>query len=323
MSKRVLLTGAAGFIGFHLAKFLKKRGDFVIGYDNFNDYYSPALKRWRAEELQKVGVEVVAADICDGALLKSLLAKEKITHVVHFAAQAGVRYSLKNPSAYVKSNLEGLVQVLEACRHSQGVHLTFASSSSVYGLNTKIPFSPDDKTDQPANLYGATKKSGELLAFSYHHVFSLPIAILRFFTVYGPWGRPDMAYFAFTDAILSGRTIELFNNGQMKRDFTYIDDLIEGVAAAMDLGGGWEVFNLGNNRPVSLLDFVTILEEVVGKKAKKELLPMQPGEVVETFADINYSREKLHFSPKMQLKEGLSRFFIWYQDYAQHLKKLR
>jgi len=313
--KRILVTGAAGFIGFHVASALQKRGDFVVGVDNFNAYYDVQLKRAREKLL---GVDVVACDITDTTRMKALVQQNEITHVVHLAAQAGVRHSIKHPGEYVSSNLNGFVSVLEACVSRPGVKLVYASSSSVYGLNTKIPFSPDDPTDRPANLYGATKKANEAMAHAYHHLHGLPVTGLRFFTVYGPWGRPDMAYFRFTEQILSGQPIQVFNQGKMRRDFTYIDDIVDGVLAAVDLGAGCEIFNLGNNRPVELMEMIQLLEAGLGKKAVCEMLPMQPGEALETFADIRKSGEMLGFQPKTALAEGLSKFIAWYREYHEN-----
>ncbi len=313
--KRILITGAAGFIGYHLATHLKNRGDFVIGVDNFNAYYDPQLKKDRANELKKIGVEVLQTDICEKNFLKLLLLRYGITHVVHLAAQAGVRHSLYEPDDYVSSNLQGFVSVLEACRHFPDLKLTYASSSSVYGLNQKVPFKEDDKTDQPTNLYGATKKSNEVLAHSYHHLYGLHVTALRYFTVYGPWGRPDMAYYRFTRQICEGEPIQVFNHGLMRRDFTYIDDIVEGTKAAIDLGAPCEVFNLGNHRPINLLYLVELLEKTLQKKAIKEMLPMQPGEVIETYADIEKSSNLLNFRPAVSLEEGLLRFTEWFKSY--------
>ena len=313
--KRILITGAAGFIGFHLATQLKKRGDFVIGLDNFNPYYDPSLKRDRASELQKIGVEVLETDICEKNSLKLLLLRYGITHVVHLAAQAGVRHSLYEPDDYVSSNLDGFVSVLEACRHFPESKLIYASSSSVYGLNQKVPFKESDPTDRPTNLYGATKKSNEVLAHSYHHLYGLHVTALRYFTVYGPWGRPDMAYYRFARQICEGQPIQVFNHGAMRRDFTYIDDIVEGSKAAIDLGAPCEVFNLGNHRPINLLYLIELLEKALGKKAIKEMLPMQPGEVVETYADIEKSSKLLNFKPAVSLEEGLLHFTNWFKSY--------
>lgn len=313
--KRILITGAAGFIGFHLAKQLHRRGDFCVGLDNFNSYYDPQLKKDRAAELQKLGIEIIHGDICNPDAIRLLLLKTGITHVVHLAAQAGVRHSLSHPDDYVASNLHGFVSILESCRHFPSIKLVYASSSSVYGLNKKIPFSVEDKTDQPTNLYGATKKANELIAHAYHHLYGISVTALRYFTAYGPWGRPDMAYYRFTKQICSGQPIQVFNRGLMKRDFTYIDDIVEGTIAAIDLGASYEIFNLGNNRPIDLLYLIQLLEEALGKSAVKEMLPMQAGEVTETFADIEKSQNLLNFHPRVSLEEGILRFIEWYKHY--------
>ncbi|MEX1013078.1 MAG: NAD-dependent epimerase/dehydratase family protein [Waddliaceae bacterium] len=315
MNKRVLITGCAGFIGYHLAKALQARGDFVVGLDNFNDYYSPKLKNDRADSLKSLGIDIKKADICDPKELHALVKTCSVTHVVHLAAQAGVRYSIEAPHTYVKSNLEGFVHILELCRAFPHLKLTYASSSSVYGLNEKIPFSEQDKTDNQASLYGATKKANELLASSYHHLYKIPVTGLRFFTVYGPYGRPDMAYYSFTRDILSGKPISLFNQGMMQRDFTYVDDIVDGIIKAVDLGAAHEIFNLGNNRPVTLLDFVQTLEKAIGIEAEKKHLPMQKGDVTKTFADISHSQKRLGFSPRTDLAEGLQKFVNWYRHY--------
>lgn len=314
-TKQILITGAAGFIGFHLARYFRKRGDFVIGLDHFNDYYDPELKRARQKLLAQEGIEIVENDIRNTALLKKLIAQNAITHVAHLAAQAGVRHSLTHPNDYVDSNLQGFVSLLEACRTFPGLKLIYASSSSVYGLNKKIPFSVEDKTDEPANLYGATKKANEVMAHAYHHLYGLPVTALRYFTAYGPWGRPDMAYYRFSRLICEGRSIQVFNRGLMRRDFTYIDDIVKGTAAAIDLGASCEIFNLGNNRPVELLSLIRLLETALGKKAIMEMLPMQPGEVIETFADIEKSTRLLNFNPSVPLEEGISRFVDWFKEY--------
>ncbi len=313
--KRILITGAAGFIGFHLAKALKKRGDFCLGLDNFNSYYDPQLKKARAEQLQKLEIEVLHADICDKDLVKLLLLKHGITHVVHLAAQAGVRHSLSHPDDYVASNLQGFVSILESIRHFPLIHLVYASSSSVYGLNKKIPFSIDDKTDQPTNLYGATKKANELIAHAYHHLYGISVTALRYFTAYGPWGRPDMAYYRFTKQICEGQPIQVFNHGEMKRDFTYIDDIVQGTIAALDLGASYEIFNLGNNRPISLLYLIELIEKALGKTAIKQMMPMQAGEVIETFAEIEKSQKLLGFEPTVSPEEGIVRFIDWFTVY--------
>lgn len=315
MSKNILVTGAAGFIGFHLSLALKERGDVVIGYDNFNDYYSLQLKEERSNDLKKRGVEVVKGDLLDVVQLKEIVDRNNITHIAHLAAQAGVRYSLENPHAYLKSNIEGFLNVLEVCRQNPSIKLTYASSSSVYGLNEKIPFSEQDRTDNQASLYGVTKKSNELFAANYHHLFGISVTGLRFFTVYGPWGRPDMAYYSFTDAILKGKPIEIFNFGKMKRDFTYIDDIVEGTIAAIDLEAEHEIFNLGNHQPVELMEFIKVIEQTTGKKAQFEFLPMQQGDVPATYADIQHSQEMLKFFPKTSLQEGIPKFVEWFEDY--------
>ncbi|MDE3055718.1 MAG: NAD-dependent epimerase/dehydratase family protein [Verrucomicrobiota bacterium] len=302
----------AGFIGFHLARYLNARGDFVIGLDNFNTYYDVTLKKKRAQLLQEEGMELLTADIRDRDLLQLALLRHSITHVVHLAAQAGVRHSLYEPDDYVASNLHGFVSVLEACRKVPSLKLIYASSSSVYGLNRKIPFSVEDKTDSPTNLYGATKKANEAIAHAYHHLYGLFVTGLRYFTVYGPWGRPDMAYFRFTEAIAKGETIQVFNHGKMRRDFTYIDDIVRGTAAAIDLGAPCEIFNLGNHRPIELLYLIEWIEKALGKKARKEFLPLQPGETLETCADIEVSRKILNFFPSVPLEEGMSHFINWY-----------
>ncbi len=321
--KRILITGAAGFIGFHLAKALKARGDFCLGLDHFNAYYDPNLKKARADLLKKNGIDVVHLDICQKDAIKLLLLKHGITHVVHLAAQAGVRHSLSHPDDYVASNLQGFVSILENIRHFPSIKLIYASSSSVYGLNQKIPFSVEDRTDQPANLYGATKKANELIAHAYHHLYGLSVTALRYFTVYGPWGRPDMAYYRFTKQIVNGEPIQVFNRGEMKRDFTYIDDIVNGTMAAIDLGADYEIFNLGNNRPVDLLYLIQLIEEALGKVATKEMLPMQAGEVVETFADIEKSQKMLEFSPKVTLEEGILHFLDWFKQYHGLAKPLQ
>ena len=327
MQKRILITGVAGFIGFHLALKLKQRGDHTLGIDNFNSYYDTQLKRDRQVHLQQNGIEVLSADIRDRDFLRLLLLRHEITHVVHLAAQAGVRHSLYEPDDYVASNLQGFVSILEACRTFPNLKLIFASSSSVYGLNKKIPFSVEDPTDHPANLYGATKKANEVMAHSYHHLYGLSVTALRFFTVYGPWGRPDMAYYRFARQICENQPIQVFNYGKMRRDFTYIDDIVEGTIAAIDLGAAYEIFNLGNHSPVQLLHLIELIEEALGKKAIKELLPMQPGEVLETYADISKSQRMLGFTPKTRIEEGIKKFIDWYRDYhlsaSDALKHLR
>lgn len=315
MKKRIFITGAAGFIGFHLIRYLHAKGEEVIGYDNFNDYYEPKLKRDRTHELSRSGIEIIDGDILDESLLKSSIEKHRTTHIVHLAAQAGVRYSLENPKTYLKNNVDGFLNILEMCRQNPSIKLTYASSSSVYGLNQKVPFSINDSTDHQASLYGVTKKTNELMAHTYHHLFGIFVTGLRFFTVYGPWGRPDMAYYLFTKAILEGQPIQIYNEGQMSRDFTYIDDILEGIAAAIDKEFACEVFNLGHHSPEPLLHLIALLEKELGRTATKELLPMQQGDVVSTYADIEYSKAKLGFTPKVALEEGIPRFIRWYKDY--------
>ncbi len=319
MQKRILITGAAGFIGSHVASALKRRGDFVIGIDNFNTYYSPVLKYARRDLLLKDGIEIHAADICDQSFLERLLVREKISHFIHLAAQAGVRHSLHAPGDYVASNLQGFVSVLEACKTAAVPYFVYASSSSVYGLNKKTPFSVDDSTDAPANLYGATKKANEAIAHSYHHLYGIRTTGLRYFTVYGPWGRPDMAYFSFAEKISAQEPIQVFNHGRMKRDFTYIDDIVEGTLAAVDLGAPCEIFNLGNHRPVELLHLIRLLEKALGKPARLEMLPMQMGEVLETYADISKSQKLLGFAPRVSIEEGINHFVRWHRQYGERL----
>ena len=311
--KKILITGAAGFIGFHLALHLKQRGDFVIGIDNFNAYYNPQLKKLRSQQLKQNQIEVLKEDICSQDAVEAILKKHKITHCVHLAAQAGVRHSLKAPQDYVDSNLKGFVSILEACRKIPNIKFTYASSSSVYGANKKIPFNVTDATDQPTNLYGATKKANEAIAYAYHHLYGIGITGLRYFTVYGPWGRPDMAYYSFAKKISEGLPIQVFNSGKMRRDFTYIDDIVHGTTAAIDLGASHEIFNLGGNRSIELIYLIELIEKALGKKAKKEMYPMQPGEVLETYADIEKSEKLLNYRPKVSIEEGIPLFIDWFQ----------
>lgn len=315
MNKCIFVTGAAGFIGYHAAMHLKARGDHVLGFDNFNDYYSTNLKRDRAKELLSAGVRVIEGDLLEFEELKNAIENHQTTHILHLAAQAGVRYSLQNPASYLKSNVDGFLHILEACRAHPSIKLIYASSSSVYGLNKKLPYAVDDRTDKQASLYGVTKKANEMMAQTYHHLFNIPMIGLRFFTVYGPWGRPDMAYFSFTKAILENKPIEIFNQGQMHRDFTYIDDIIEGILSAIDSPISFGLFNLGHNHPEELGRLIYLLEKELGMQAKKIFLPMQPGDVLSTFADIRDSQEHLGFSPKVSLEDGLSRFVSWYKNY--------
>lgn len=310
--KRIFITGIAGFIGFHLALALKNRGDSVVGCDNFNSYYDPELKRERARLLSLEGISISNCDIVDKQSIEDEIQKHSISHVVHLAAQAGVRYSLKHPESYVHSNLNGFVQVLEALRRFPHIKLVYASSSSVYGLNSKTPFSETDPVDHPASFYGATKRAGELIAHSYHHIHGLSCTGLRFFTVYGPWGRPDMAYYSFAKAILDEEPIVVYGEGKLMRDFTYIDDIIQGTISAIDLEAKNEIFNLGNNSPVSVIELISHLEMLLGKKAEIRFEPVPPGDVQATFADITKSKEALGFEPKTSLKDGLKHFTDWY-----------
>jgi UDP-glucuronate 4-epimerase len=290
----------------------------VVGLDNFNDYYDVALKRQRHQALEaRSGYRGVEADLCDGDRLRALFQAERFDRVCHLAAQAGVRYSLENPFAYEQSNLAGHLQILEACRHNEVPRLVYASSSSVYGGNKKVPFSESDPVDHPVSLYAATKKANELMAHTYTHLYGFQSIGLRFFTVYGPWGRPDMAYWLFTEAMLNGRGIKVFNHGRMKRDFTYIDDIVQGVLAALFRDGlePYEIFNLGNNQPENLMDMIAYLGEALGVEPKMEMLPMQPGDVPITYADIQRASEKLGYAPVTPLKTGLARFVEWFRAY--------
>lgn len=314
--KKVFITGIAGFIGFHLALFLKKRGDFVVGCDNFNSYYDPSLKRLRKKILQENDIDVIDCDIRESQCLEQVIIENHITHFVHLAAMAGVRYSMENPASYVDTNLDGFLKVLELIRKYPAIKLTYASSSSVYGLNTKIPFSEEDTTDHPACFYAATKKSNEHMAHCYHNMYGISVTGLRFFTVYGPYGRPDMAYFSFATAILNEKPVPLFNKGKMRRDFTYIDDIVKGITAAMDKEFSCEIFNLGNNKPEETLYLVKLLEEKIGKKARIENPPAPKGDVLITYADISKAKEKLGFYPEVSLEEGIERFVDWFLAYS-------
>lgn len=284
----------------------------MIGCDNFNDYYSPQLKKMRAQRLIHLGIEIIQCSIQEYDVLNRLFDEKGFTHVVHLAAQAGVRYSITHPFSYSHSNLDGFLHVLELCRHHQPLKLIFASSSSVYGSNTKLPFNESDATDHPISLYAATKKSGELMAKAYYHLYRFPITGLRYFTVYGPWGRPDMAYYSFTESILNNRPIPVFNNGKMYRDFTYIDDIIQGTVSALDFDGEFEIFNLGNHQTESVMEMIDYLEKYLGKKAHIDFKPMQLGDVYETYANIDKAEKLLGFTPKIRLQEGLERFVQWY-----------
>jgi len=321
----ILVTGAAGFIGSHLCLRLLDRGEQVIGVDNLNDYYDVALKQARLSMLEgQKGFDFYRSDISDEAAISSIFNKyHSIRKVVHLAAQAGVRYSIENPMTYVRSNLVGQMVILEQCRrHDRFEHLVYASSSSVYGGNTKLPLSVSDRVDRPISLYAATKRSDELMGYCYSHLYELPATGLRFFTVYGPWGRPDMAAYLFTEAILAGRPIKLFNYGDMKRDFTYINDIISGILAALarapeavDGSPPHRLYNLGNNHPETLLRFVEVLEDSLGRKSQREMLPLQPGDVTETYADIEAAQRDLCFEPSTPIEEGLPQFVDWFRDY--------
>jgi UDP-glucuronate 4-epimerase len=332
MTPPVLITGAAGFIGFYLSKRLLEEGHSVVGIDNLNDYYDPALKDARLAQLTPhQNFTFIKANLADKQAVDTTFQTHKPKIVVNLAAQAGVRYSLQNPMAYVESNLQGFANILEGCRHNAVEHLIYASSSSVYGANTKMPFSEDDGVDHPVSLYAATKKSNELMAHTYSHLYGLPTTGLRFFTVYGPWGRPDMAYFSFTQRILKGETIKVFNNGDMKRDFTYIDDIVEGIVRLMPLPpepnenddlsspatgkAPYRVCNIGNNNPEDLMYFITTLEELLGAESHKEFLPMQDGDVKATYADISKLNALTGFKPTTPLKEGLAQFVAWYKEF--------
>jgi UDP-glucuronate 4-epimerase len=332
--KTILVTGAAGFIGLHVALALVKRGDEVVGVDNLNDYYDVNLKRARLEELKPyANFRFIKLDIADRDGMERLFAKQCFTCVVHLAAQAGVRYSLKNPHAYVQSNLVGFLNVLEGCRTLRIEHLVFASSSSVYGANTKLPFSVNDNVDHPISLYAATKKANELMAHTYSYLYQIPATGLRFFTVYGPWGRPDMAMFLFTRAILEGQPIDVYNYGDMQRDFTYIDDVVEAVIRVIDKppdseprklreqpdgaagAAPYKIYNIGNHQPVKLSEFIATLENVIEKKAVRNMLPMQAGDVPATYADVDDLREAVGFAPTTPLASGVERFVKWYRGY--------
>jgi UDP-glucuronate 4-epimerase len=331
---KVLVTGAAGFIGYFTTRALLDRGDQVVGLDNLNDYYDPALKRARLATLDgRNGFHFIKADLADGAAIDKVFAQEKPDRIVHLGAQAGVRYSLENPAAYVASNVSGFLNMLEGCRNHGCEHLVFASSSSVYGANTAMPFSVHHGADHPLSLYGATKKSNEMMGHAYAHLYRIPMTGLRFFTVYGPWGRPDMAPFRFTAKILAGQPIDVFNNGNHARDFTYIDDIVEGVVRVLDRPPepqpGWNsatpdpassaapyrLYNIGNHRPVPLLDFIAAIEQATGRQAVKNFLPMQPGDVLATHADIDDLARDVGFSPSTPIEEGMARFVAWYRDY--------
>ncbi len=332
--KKILVTGAAGFIGFHYVQKLCAAGFNVYGIDNLNDYYDPTLKHARLHELSSLrNFSFEKIDLADNAAMKDYFSRTKPEIVVNLAAQAGVRYSIENPHAYVDSNLTGFMNILEGCRHNDVQHLIFASSSSVYGANTTVPFDEDHGVDHPVSLYAATKKSNEMMAHTYAHLYRLPCTGLRFFTVYGPWGRPDMAYYSFTNKIINGENIQVFNNGDMMRDFTYIDDIVESMVRLIDhvptpdpnwspdapspksSDAPYRLYNIGNNNPEKLMDFITYLEDSLGKKANMEMLPMQPGDVYATYANTDDLHDAIGFKPSTPLKEGLEKFAVWYKRY--------
>lgn len=327
----ILVTGAAGFIGFHVSKKLLDRGDTVVGLDNLNDYYDVSLKEARLAQIANhSSFTFVKADLQDRPAVEAIFTDNNFDAVINLAAQAGVRYSLENPHAYIDSNIVGFTNILECCRHHKIGHLVYASSSSVYGMNSAMPFSVHDNVDHPMSLYAASKKSNELMAHTYSHLYNIPTTGLRFFTVYGPWGRPDMALFLFTKAILAGEPIKVFNNGKMQRDFTYIDDIVEGVTRVMDKPAtpnpSWDgaapdpgtssapyrLFNIGNNNPVLLTDFIDAIEKALGKTAIRELLPMQPGDVVATYANIEDLIEAVDYQPNTAIQDGINNFVAWY-----------
>ncbi len=331
---KILVTGAAGFIGFHLSRRLLDRGDEVVGLDNVNDYYDPQLKEARLELLgDHDGFSFERIDLADNDAIEACFEDHQFDRVVHLAAQAGVRYSLTNPHAYIDSNVVGFTNILEGCRHQEVDHLVYASSSSVYGANTSLPFSIHDNIDHPVSLYAATKKSNELMAHTYSSLYGLPTRGLRFFTVYGPWGRPDMALFLFTEAILKDEPIDVFNHGDMRRDFTYIDDIIEGVVRVTDhiaepnpewsgddpdpgtSYAPYRIYNIGNNNPVELMDMIAALEECLGKEAEKNFMPMQPGDVKETYADVRDLIDDVDFQPATSIEAGIASFVGWYREY--------
>ena len=324
-SKRYLITGGAGFIGFFLSKALLEKGAQVIGLDNMNDYYEVSLKEARLKILKEYpNYRFVKADLADKEIVFNVFKDFKPQIVVNLAAQAGVRYSIDNPDAYIQSNIVGFFNILEACRYYPVEHLVFASSSSVYGGNKKVPFSVEDQVDKPVSLYAATKKSNELMAYSYSKLYQIPLTGLRFFTVYGPMGRPDMAYFKFAKKIMADEPIQIYNNGDMLRDFTYIDDIVKGIENILcnppsqdENGAAYKIYNIGNNKPEKLMDYISVLEKCLGREAKKEYLPMQPGDVYETYADVQDLMEDYGFKPSTTIEEGLSRFAEWFLNYYQ------
>jgi len=330
----ILVTGAAGFIGYHLTQRLLAEGHQVVGLDNLNDYYDVKLKEARlARLLGRAGFDFARMDLSDRKNVEALFLGNKFDRVINLAAQAGVRYAAQNPHAYVQTNIVGFLNVLEGCRNTGVKHLVYASSSSVYGANTHLPFSESDNVDHPVSLYAATKKSNELMAHTYAHLYQLPVTGLRFFTVYGPWGRPDMALFLFTKAILEDRPIDIYNNGQHQRDFTFVDDIVEGVVRVMDKvaepddnwsplkpnpatsNAPYRVYNIGNNRPVELMYLIQLLEEAIGRKGRKNMLPLQPGDVPATYAQIDNLYKAVGFKPRVSIEEGVRRFLAWYKEY--------
>ena len=337
MNKNIIIvTGSAGFIGFSVCTKLLERGDVVIGIDNHNDYYDPKIKQARTEKLKKYSTYIHnKVDISDQISLEIIFKKYKPNKVINLAAQAGVRYSMENPIVYIKSNILGFANILENCRYYKIEHLVYASTSSVYGANTKMPFSEQDSANHPLSVYAASKKSNELMAHTYSHLYKLPTTGLRFFTVYGPWGRPDMALFKFTKAILEEKPIEVFNNGNHTRDFTYIDDIVEGVIRTADTpsdinsnwdssnpdpsssSAPWKIYNIGNNRPIKLMDYIDALEKALSKKAKINFLPLQPGDVPDTYADVTSLKNKFNYKPSTSVVEGVSKFIEWYKAYFQ------
>lgn len=332
---KYLVTGAAGFIGFHVSQRLLAAGHQVIGLDNLNDYYDVSLKQARLNMLQSSDFRFVKMNLDDNAAMAELFAEAQFDRVIHLAAQPGVRYSLENPHAYAQANLVGHLNVLEGCRHNKVQHLLYASSSSVYGLNRKMPFSTDDSVDHPVSLYAATKKANELMSHTYSHLYGLPTTGLRFFTVYGPWGRPDMALFKFTKAMLEGKTIDVYNYGKMKRDFTYIDDIVEAIIRLQDVipeansewtvengspatsSAPYRVYNIGNSSPVELMDYISALEEALGIEAKKNMMPMQAGDVLETSAETQPLYDLVGFRPETSVKDGVKNFVEWYREFYQ------
>lgn len=333
---KFLVTGAAGFIGFHVSKRLLNDGHQVVGIDNINDYYDVKLKESRVEQLESPSFTFYKLDLADRDGMAKLFETEQFERVIHLAAQAGVRYSLENPYAYADSNLTGYLNILEGCRHNKVQHLLYVSSSSVYGLNRKMPFSTDDSVDHPVSLYAATKKANELMAHTYSHLYSIPTTGLRFFTVYGPWGRPDMALFKFTKAMLEGKSIDVYNYGKMKRDFTYIDDIVEAIVRIQDVipqpdpewtveegspatsSAPYRVYNIGNSSPVELMDYINALEQALGLEAKKNMMPIQPGDVLNTSAETQALYKTIGFKPETPVQQGVKNFVDWYKEYYQY-----